>query len=414
MGNAKTYIKRDIELQIIKWLDSKEIIAIRGPRQCGKTTFLNRIAEILKKRKVNQKNIHYTSFEDDFEKEKFEKNPKDYISFYLKKGKNFLLLDEVQYIRNAGKLLKLIYDSIQNIKIIITGSSTLDLNEIGSYLVGRVLLFEMHPFSFNEFLRAKNEKMHRYYNSKKIQFSDTKINKENIIFLDELNKLLKEYIAFGGYPAVVLEKDFEKKKVLLKNLFQTYIEKDIVKVYGSKYKQRISDLIKYLSSLNAAMINYNEISSAISLYDKEVKEILSILEETYIIKRIKPFHKNLTTELRKNPKVYFIDTGLRNIIAGRLEFSDEEYGRLLENYLLNKLKEEKVNYWRTTAKAEVDFIINEKIPVESKITPKITRSFRSFIDSYKPKTAFLINMKSFEEQKINNTKVFIVPFALVG
>ena len=407
-------ITRDLEPQITKWLNSKEIIAIRGPRQCGKTTFLNRIAEILKRRKVNQKNIHYISFEDDFEKEKFEKNPKDYISFNLKKGKNFLLLDEVQYIRNAGKLLKLVYDSIENIKIIITGSSTLDLNEIGSYLVGRVLLFEMYPFSFNEFLRAKDEKMYKYYTSKKILFSGTRIKKEDIIFLDELNNLLKEYITFGGYPAVVLEKDLEKKKILLKNLFQTYIEKDIVKLYGSRYKQRISDLIKYLSSLNAAMLNYNEISSAISLYDKEVKEILSILEETYIIKSIRPFHKNLTTELRKNPKVYFIDTGLRNIIAGKFDFSNEEYGKLLENYLLNKLKEEKVNYWRTTAKAEVDFIINEKTPVESKITPKITRSFRSFIETYKPKTAFLINMGLFEERKIGNTKIFILPFVLVG
>ena len=118
--------------------------------------------------------------------------------------------------------------------------------------------------------------------------------------------------------------------------------------------------------------------------------------------------------MRKNPKVYFIDTGLRNAIAGRFDPGDEEYGKLLENYLLNKMKDEKVNYWRTTAKAEVDFIINEKTPVESKITPKITRSFRSFIETYNPETAFLINMVTFEEHKINNTKMFIIPFALVG
>jgi len=129
------------------------------------------------------------------------------------------------------------------------------------------------------------------------------------------------------------------------------------------------------------MIKYNELSSEISLYDKKVKEILSILEETYVIKLIRPFHKNLTTELKKNPKIYFIDTGLRNAITGRFEFSNDEYGKLLENYLLNKFKDEKINYWRTTAKAEVDFIINETIPIESKITPKITRSFRSYIDN---------------------------------
>lgn len=408
-------IPRDIEPNILKWLNNKEVIAIRGPRQCGKTTFLNRIMKVLLEKKISKKNIHYISFEDDFEIEKFERNPIDYISFSINNdGKNFFLLDEVQYIRNAGKLLKLIYDSIPNIKIIITGSCTLNLNEIGSFLVGRVLLFEMYPFSFNEFLYAKNKKMHKYYNSKRVCLVDNKVKIENLIFIDELNDLLKEYITFGGYPAVVLENDFEKKKILLRNLFQTYIEKDIVKVYGSKYNQRISDMIKYLSSLNADMINYNEISSVISLYDKEVKEILSILEQTYIIKLIRPFHKNLTTELRKNPKIYFIDIGLRNIITGLFDFSDKEYGKLLENYLLNIFKDEKVNYWRTTAKAEVDFIINEKIPLESKTIPKITRSFRSFINNYQPKNAFIVNKKKFEKHKVNKVKIYFVPYVILG
>lgn len=408
-------IQRDIEPNILKWLDNKEIIAIRGPRQCGKTTLLKKITKILLEKKVDKKNIHYTSFEDDFEIEKFEKNPKDYISFKKNKGKkNYFLLDEVQYIKQAGKLLKLIYDSIPDIKIIITGSSTLDINEIGSYLVGRVLLFDMYPFSFNEFLIAKDKKLHKYYISKKVHFNNTNIKEEELIYIEELNILLKEYITYGGYPAVVLEKDTEKKKVLLKNLFQTYIEKDIVKVYGSRYKQRISDMIRYLSSLNAEMINYNEISSVISLYDKEVKELISILEESYIIKCLRPFHKNLTTELRKNPKIYFIDTGLRNIAAGLFDFSEKEFGKLLENHLLRIFEDKKVNYWRTTAKAEVDFIVDEKIPVESKTTPKITRSFRSFIDTYKPKTAFIVNKNKLEKHKISKVKIFYVPFSVFG
>ena len=407
-------IRRDIETDILRWLDDKEIIAIRGPRQCGKTTFLNMIADILKRRKVKQENIHYISFEDDMEKEKFEKNSKDYISYRLRgKGKHYLLLDEVQYIRNAGKALKQVFDLVDNIKIIITGSSTLDLNNIGPFLVGRVLLFEMYPFSFKEFLRAKDEKMHDYYISKRISLTDKSVKEENIILLEDLNTLMQEYITYGGYPAVVLEKDMEKKKILLRNLFQTYVEKDVVKTYGSRYRQRITGLIRYLSSLNGAMINYNEISSVTSLYDKEVKEMLCILEDTYVIRLLKPFHRNLSTELRKNPKVYFVDTGLRNSIAGRFVFGDAEYGKLLENYLLNRFRKRKANYWRTTAKAEMDLIIDEKIPIESKIYPKITRSFRSFIKTYKPETAFLVNMDKLYMDEAEDTKVMVVPFALM-
>ena len=157
----KELITREIEEDIAKWLNSKEIIAIRGTRQCGKTTLLLKISKILQDRKINKNNIHLLTFEDDIEKEKFEKNPIEYISYYITdtKSKHFFLLDEVQYIKNAGKLLKLVYDKIEDIKIIITGSSTLDLIEIGSYLVGRVLFFEMYPFSFLEFLmtRPKNK-----------------------------------------------------------------------------------------------------------------------------------------------------------------------------------------------------------------------------------------------------------------
>ncbi len=410
-----TIIERELEPKVLQWLDRKEIIAIRGPRQCGKTTLLKKLAELLHAQGIADTNIHYLTFEDDVEKEKFEKNPLDYITLQItNKERHFFLMDEVQYIKSAGKLLKLVYDTVENIKIVITGSSTLDLNEIGSFLVGRVILLEMYPFSFKEFLRAKDEALYNYYLNQKIDILKPKIRKEEIIHLDQLNKLLKEYLTFGGYPAIVLEKDHERKKTLLKNLFQTYIEKDVVKIYGSKYAPRISHLIKHLAAVNTSIINYNEISSAISLYDQEVKVILQILEDTYIIKLLRPFYKNLATELRKNPKAYFIDVGLRNSATERFDFSEEEYGKLLENYIFNIIREEKVNYWRTTAKAEVDFILNEQIPLESKTSPKITRSFRSFIEHYHPEKAFLVNMSIAGKKQLDKTKIFIVPFALLS
>lgn len=410
----KNFVYRTLEPEIKKWLDSKEIIAIRGPRQCGKTTLLKRIKEILNEKGVKDEYIHYVSFEDDLEKEKFEKNPKDYIKYYMaEKGRHYFLFDEVEYLKNAGKTLKLAYDSFEEAKIIVTGSSTLDLNEVGSYLVGRILLFELYPFSFPEYLSAKDERLYEYYKTKKKSLEDKTAKEEELIFINELNIRLKDYLVYGGYPAVVLEKDAEKKKFLLRNLYLTYIEKDIVKVYGPKYKQRIMDLVRYLSSLNAAMINYEEIGSATGLYYKEVRDILSILEETYVIKQIKPFHRNLVTELKKNPKTYFVDTGLRNFIAGRFEFSEEEYGRLLENHALSLLRRGKANYWRTAAKAEVDFVYNEKTPVESKTTPKITRSLRSFIETYKPKTAFILNLKQIREEKTGDTTILIIPHALM-
>ena len=404
-------VERRVEKEIIKWIDSKEILAIRGPRQSGKTTLLYKIMNFLKER--GKERIHFISFEDDMEKEKFEKNPKEYIEYYIgeDREKHFFLLDEVQYVKNAGKLLKLIYDSIENIKIIITGSSTLDINEVGSYLVGRILFFELYPFSFEEFLIAKGTKDYDYYIKNRFRLDSAK--EVDTLFLDKLNILLKEYITYGGYPKIVLEKNIEKKKFLLKNLFLTYVEKDIVKIYGIKYKQKILDLVRNLASINSSIINYDELCSLTGLYNKELKEILSILENTYIIRLIKPFHRNLTSELRKNPRVYFIDTGLRNFITERFDFSEEEFGKLLENYVLNNFGEEKVNYWRTKSKAEVDFILKEKIPIEVKLNPKFTKALRSFISVYNPEIAIIINLYSSSKTKVEETKIFNVPAALI-
>ncbi|MBI2575985.1 ATP-binding protein [Candidatus Woesearchaeota archaeon] len=403
------FVERDIEKVILPWLDSREILAIRGPRQSGKTTLLMKIKDILVGR---GEEVHFLSFEDDLEREKFEANPKEYITYYARDSrKHFFLLDEVQYVKNAGKLLKLVYDSFENLKIIITGSSTLDMNKVGSFLVGRVLFFPLYPFSFSEFLKARDQNAYGNYHESRLRIASPK--EVGTMFLDTLNGLFKEYLIFGGYPKIVLEHDFEKKKFLLKNLFLTYIEKDIVNVYGVGYKQKILDLIRILASQDCSILNFQELCSLTGLYFKELKTILGILEDTYTIRLVKPFHKNLRTELRKNPKVYFQDIGLRNAITGRFDFSEDDFGKLLENGVLSLWREERVNFWRTSSKAEVDFIVGETIPVEVKVFPKVSRSLRSFLAAYHPGIAIVANWDSSTSLMVEKTKVFFVPAALL-
>ncbi len=409
------YIPRELEKEVLPWLDSPHIIAIRGPRQSGKTTFLRRIQEVLQQQGISQQEIHFISFEDALEVENFSIDPRKYIAFHCKDRtkKNFFLLDEVQYVEKAGKLLKLVYDLMENIKIILTGSSTLDINEVSSYLVGRALLFEMYPFSFSEFLQAKDQKMFQYHSTIRINLQQPRVEKEPPLFLKELNQFLLEYLTYGGYPEIILENDLEKKKILLKNIFLTYVEKDIVRIYGPRYRQKVIDLVRHLAFCNGGILNYNDLAALTSLYAKEIKEILSILQDTYIITLLRPFHQNLSTELRKNPKVYMVDTGLRNFMADRFSFGPEEYGKLLENYVWRIMSGKKINYWRTTSKAEVDFIINMTIPMEVKMTPKISKSFRSFIESYHPPQAFLATLDGYGMEKIEKTTIYIVPLALL-
>lgn len=409
------YIKREIEHELIKWLESREIIAVRGARQSGKTTLLMRIKEILNNNNVDDDRIHYISFEDDIIRLKFEENVKEFIEFHLtSKKKHYFLLDEVQYIKDAGKKLKLIFDSFSNIKIFITGSSSFDLTNLGSYLVGRVIFFNLYPFSFEEFLKSKDEKYEKLYRKIKVDLKK-EITIEKTVFLDELNKLLHEYLTYGSYPRIVLEKNQDKKKELLRNLFITYVEKDIVGMYGIKYREKAVKLLKAIAYTSGNVINYETLSTNSDLKYHNVREILPLLEDSFVISIVRPFHKNLMNELRKNPKIYFLDYGIRNYLLET--FDNIRFDYLYETFVHNELKRSyQVKYWRTTAKTEVDFVVlygDKIVPLEVKIKPKITRSFRSFIQHYNPDKALILNLNILDKKNIDNCNIFMLPFVYI-
>ncbi len=408
----KQYIEREIETDIQKFLYDREIIVIRGPRQSGKSTLLRKIGTTLQKR-YGENTVYYFDLEDEIEEMKFEKNPKDYVNFFLRdKKKIYILIDEIQYVKRGGKILKVLYEYYPYIKFIVSGSSSLDINQLGRYLVGRSVFFELYPFSFSEFLKAGDENLFQEYRAKRFSIKNPK--KTESIHIDRLHDQLKEYLTYGGYPRIVLEKDREKKKVLLKNLFSTYIEKDIIKLYGIRYKEKAINMLKYMSATIGNLVNYNDICNTNSMHFQEVKELISIFEETYVLKKILPFHKNLITELKKNPKIYFYDLGLRNILLERFEFSEDEWGKILENYFFLVYKQNNIHFWRTTAKAEVDFILTDKvIPIEVKSTPKVNRSFMSFISSYHPSFGMIANFEKSDLITKNKTKIFIVPLGLI-
>ncbi len=409
------YIKREIEPELIKWLESREIIAVRGARQSGKTTLLMRIKEILNNDNVDDDRIHYISFEDDIIRLKFEENVKEFIEFHLtSKKKHYFLLDEVQYIKDAGKKLKLIFDSFSNIKIFITGSSSFDLTNLGSYLVGRVIFFNLYPFSFEEFLKSKDEKYEKLHRKIKVDIKK-EITIEKTVFLDELNKLLHEYLTYGSYPRIVLEKNQDKKKELLRNLFITYVEKDIVGMYGIKYREKVVKLLKAIAYTSGNVINYETLSTNSDLKYHNVREILPLLEDSFVISIVRPFHKNLMNELRKNPKIYFLDYGIRNYLLET--FDNIRFDYLYETFVHNELKRSyQVKYWRTTAKTEVDFVVlygDKIVPLEVKIKPKITRSFRSFIQHYNPDKALILNLNILDKKNIDNCNIFMLPFVYI-
>lgn len=416
---------RDILTNLNKWLNRREAYAIKGPRQSGKTTLLK-----LLQKELSGKNVVFLNFEDPDVLEAFEANPKEYIKSYITSPEtHYFLMDEYHYVKDGGKKLKLIYDTFENAKFIVTGSSSLELcGAMAKFLVGRVFFFELFPFSFHEFLTTKNPRLANIYQEKNSQIKEFLLKntippmETSDIFHNEFSPLLNEFLIFGGYPAVIKAQDVETKKIILKNIYDTYVSKDVIEFLKFSDSSKYRCIVRTLAALTGKLLNYNELGNMCQSYFKETKHTLSILQETYITQLIQPFHRNPITELKKNPKVYFHDLGLRHHILNN--FSPVEIrtdaGAIIENHsflcLKNSFPDNALNYWRTTAKAEVDFILNldkEIIPIEAKYQtfkrPKISRSLRSFIKTYKPQKALIITRDYWQTEKIENTTIMFAP-----
>jgi predicted AAA+ superfamily ATPase len=414
------YIYRQLEEKIIPFLKRKEVISIIGPRQAGKTTFIQHIKSQLEQKK---KKIKFITLEKRSELELFQDSIddfKDLISQY-----QYVIIDEFQYAKEGGQKLKYLYDTL-NTKFIISGSSSLELTyETGKYMVGRMLDFNLMPFSFREFLSVKDQEIHELLKKRIDPASFLNFNTKSGFggqINKRLSKLLEEYVIYGGYPAVVLSKTNLEKQKVLESIVEKYILRDIKGLLSLVTEDELMKLSKFLAAQIGNMVKYEELSNIAGLSYKEILKHLNILEKTFIIKLIKPFFTNRRLELVKNPKNYFIDLGIRNFLLSdfRLLKTRNDLGAIMENYGYISLRaldlDSGLKYWRTKSKAEVDFIVERQqsiYPLEVKYVSKkiIGKSFYSFIDKFKPKTGMILTKDYLGEEKVRNTKIKFIPLS---
>lgn len=404
------YIKRQLDDSIKPFLLRKEALSIIGPRQAGKTTLVNNLAIELEK---NGKKVKFLTFEKQSELELFNNDIEGFKNLYRKY--DCILIDEFQYAKEGGQKLKYLYDTTE-VKYIVTGSSSLDLAfQTGKYMVGRLLEFTLLPFSFAEFLEYKSPDLFQLLSGK------TKIGAE---IMAGLIKLLEEYVLFGGYPAVVLSETPEEKIKVLEGITQKYLLRDIRDLLRLATDDELWTLEKFLATQIGNMVNYQELSVSTGVSRQLIKKHLNILEKTFVIKMIKPYFVNRRTELTKNPKVYFVDPGLRNFVLSdfRPVAVRPDFGAIMENYgllaLMKRFESSTVKYWRTKSKAEVDFVIEHDqkvIPFEVKYSssPKIGKSLFSFLNKYHSPEAYVLTRNFAGKDKRSTGTINYIPLALV-
>ncbi|MBI4139809.1 ATP-binding protein [Candidatus Woesearchaeota archaeon] len=376
------YIRRALERTLNKYLSTKEIIAVVGPRQSGKTTLLQNIFKQLQK-------ANFLTFEDRETLELFNEDIQSFIDIHVKPY-TYLFIDEFQYAREGGKQLKYIYDT-QKTKIIISGSSVIDLTIHSiKYLVGRIFVFHLYPCSFEEFLLYKEPVLYNIYSKRKL----------TLPIIKKIFPLFQQFCIYGGYPRVILGATKEEKEIVLKNIYNTYFLKEIKEILNIKEDYKIEKLLHALALQTGNIINYDELGVISALHHLELLDNMNVLEKTFICLRATPFHTNPRTELVKSPKIFFYDNGFRNTVIKNFQTIETrtDKGALYENFIASELikQERKVQYWRTKSKAEVDFIIEQAVPLEIKSTltaPQTTKSFQSFLEKYRPKKSIILSEK---------------------
>ena len=340
--------KRDILQTLVDNMENELIIGLIGSRQVGKSSLMELLIEDLLNKGISSLDIFYFNL-DDIKLHELFSSISDFIQF-LGSGeeRKYVFIDEIQRHHSPGLFLKEIFDLKQNIKIIYSGSSQLEIKaKTKEHLVGRSRIFLINRLSFNEYLHFASP-----------------ITKQ-----EALNSIL----LFGSYPAVAKEIKIIDKQLRIKDIFQSYVQKDLVDFLDMKDIDRYNKFLVQVAMHSGNLLNIHAMARELSTPRNKIEEFLNILEYTFICKRIQPFYKNYNKEIRKTPKLYFLDLGLRNFILNNFNSLNlrTDVGGLFENLVFTEIiandyySMKKINFWRTTNKTEIDFIVQQQGQTEA-------------------------------------------------
>ncbi len=258
--------------------------------------------------------------------------------------KPVLLLDEIQEVSGWERFVRTLNEK-DEARIIISGSSSkLMLGEISDILSGRSIDIEIFPLSFREFLEFKNIDVN--------------------LRIKKLKDFLFDYIRFGGFPEIVLEKNSEKKIEIVRNYFRTIILKDVVLRYKIRREDILESIARFIVSNPSTYVSIRKISKSLQLPLKTSERYLSYLASSMIYYRVKRFSRSVREQDKSPVKNYLVDTSFFTATGFRLS---ENIGRLMENVVGIELLRRRsyfnpnmeLFYFRDSYGHEVDFVIKE-------------------------------------------------------
>jgi uncharacterized protein len=370
-------IKRAIELQVKKNLVPGKIVMILGARRVGKTTL---IKDVIK----NLSGVDFYNCDDPDVRAKFTDISLTSLKSLFKDVK-IVVFDEAQRIKNIGITLKMIVDEMPLKKVLVSGSSSLELsNKIREPLTGRKKTFNLFPLSFFE--------LYAHENKNKIA----------------VEAYLEQAMRFGLYPECFNKPKDSEKQDYLQELAGDYLYKDALEYQEVRNPEQLRKLLQVLALQIGNEVSFPELASVAGLDQKTVMRYLDLLEKSFVVFRLPAFSRNLRKEISKSRKIYFYDLGIRNALIRNFNSYDlrNDKGQAWENLLvLERIKRdsylgEKKNYyfWRTYEQKEIDFIedYSGKIKAfEFKWKEANFKKSQEFLSAYPESSLKLINKDNF-------------------
>lgn len=345
-------------------------VVIYGPRQSGKTTLVNDI--------LAQKGWKTLILNGDQRGSWWEQITSRHLPTMklLLQGYEALFVDEAQRIPEIGLSLKIILDEFPELKVIATGSSSLDLaSKVSEPLTGRAYTYRLYPISYLE-----------------LQSTQTPF---------ELGEQMEERIIFGSYPKIFSLSGSQAKGEYLANITDNYLYRDLLEFGGIKNSSKIRDLLRLLAFQIGSQVSLSELASNLELSRVTVDSYIDLLEKSFVVFKLGGFSRNLRKEVSKMDKIYFYDNGIRNTLIGNttLLSNRDDGGALWENFLMvermKKMEYERhmvsSYFWRLSSGAELDLVEEENGKLtgfEFKFSKKIARAPKSWIEHY-PGSGFL-------------------------